>query len=62
MKGNNTLEFNEATMKEIVQHYLDTVMFRDEVKVTVTSVKPASKGYGGNSFEISVETKEPQDV
>ena len=29
MKGNNEFSFNEATMKEIVQHYFDTRMFAE---------------------------------
>lgn len=39
MIGNNRLQFNQATMIRIVQHYLDTVLLKDPGNVAVTQVE-----------------------
>lgn len=53
MIGNNTLQFNEATMMQAVQEYLDN-RFIDSGKVIVKSVKKASLD---NIFEIGVSSE-----
>ncbi len=34
MDGNNKMYFNQVSMREIVSHYLETVMFSDKMKNT----------------------------
>lgn len=55
MTGTNSIEFNEATMIEIVQFYLDNKMLnKDELSPKVVSVRP-TKEYPGNAFDIVIE-------
>lgn len=53
MKGTNTLLFNQATMQEVVQHYLTTVLFKSDTQLKVTHVKEVGAG-NINHFEITV--------
>ena len=55
MKGSNDLRWNEATIIEAVQEYLDK---RYTPNVTVTSVKSESKNYGDGGFLVTVVEKE----
>lgn len=54
MKGNNEFRFNEATMIEIVQQWMNTAFTSAPI---VSSVEAASGGYGAHEFVIKV--KEP---
>jgi hypothetical protein len=46
MKGNNSMELNEATMIEVVQFWLDNKMFRENAAPQVTAVKTSpDSGY-----------------
>jgi hypothetical protein len=56
VKGNNTLELNEATLIEAVQLLLD----KDGPGLgKVTSVKPCKgSGYGGETFTVQIEGTE----
>ena len=51
MKGNNAIILNSATMKTVVQHYFDTVLFATGQAPTVDAV-----GYDGanRQFEVKV--------
>lgn len=55
MKGNNELHFNEATIIEALQEYLDRRLQHDPT--TVTSVKANSSGYA-TTFVVSIVTGE----
>ncbi len=50
MQGKNTMELNEATMKKVVQHYFDTVLFAEGKSPVVTNVK-------GNNYGFTVEVE-----
>ncbi|HSC56994.1 MAG TPA: hypothetical protein VLC51_07300 [Nitrospira sp.] len=58
MTGRNSIEFNEATMIEIVQYWLDNKFLnKDERSPTVMSVAwDASSGM----FPVQLETKQPK--
>lgn len=59
MTGNNTIILNQATMQKAVQHYFDTVIFKDGIGVKVTGIKKNQSMNGGDTFEIST-TGEPR--
>ena len=44
MKGVNEIYFNIATIEEIVQHYFDTVLFKDGASPKVASVSLSARG------------------
>lgn len=54
MIGSNTIELNEATMKQALQKYFDALM--PTGGPTVKSVKGSSTGYGGNIFTVELES------
>ena len=56
MKGNNTLNLNEATMIEAVQLYLDSKMIPGQ-SPTVSSVTMSRDG-GSNIFTVRVAERE----
>lgn len=57
MKGNNSLEFNEATMMEIVQYWLDNKFLnRDETSPKVAGVWVDTFG-AAPVFEIRLESE-----
>jgi hypothetical protein len=62
MKGSNTIELNEATMIEAVQHYFETVLFNDGHAPKVEAVEQGLTGKGYESrkcFRIDVVEPEP---
>ena len=58
MQGNNTFHFNQVTMQEIVQHYLDTVLLKEGKKIVVTGIKYL--GTASHAFEVSVTESESE--
>lgn len=54
MKGNNSFEWNHATMVEAVQHYLDTILLKEAGTQVVTLVKSKADGHGAY-FAIEVK-------
>ena len=56
MKGSNTLEFNEATIIEAIQYWLNS-QFVEGKAPTVKSVKGGSGTYD-NTFKIGVDDSE----
>lgn len=38
MKGNNTIEFNENSMREAVEFYLNTQVFQEECAIKVLDI------------------------
>ena len=56
MKGNNTITLNEATMIAAVQHYFDTILFREGAAPKVQRVAVNSGNY---SDQFCVTTCEP---
>jgi hypothetical protein len=59
MKGSNTMEFNSATMEQIVQHYFDTVLFKEGQVPKVTSVMGKTE-MGVSSFTVRTSEKEEE--
>lgn len=57
MKGTNTLRFNQATIVEAVQEYLNKRLTVDAGKQTVLSVTTESNAYGPSIFTVTVEEK-----
>ena len=57
MKGKNVLEFNQATMVQAVQEYLDKRLTKDAGVQSVLSVTSESSGYGPNTYKATVEEK-----
>lgn len=56
MTGRNAIEFNEATMIEIVQYWLDNKFLnKDEHSPTVMSV---SRDASSGMFPVQLETKQ----
>ena len=53
MKGNNTLELNEATMIDAIQYWLDAQFVQGKAPV-VKSVKGGTGTYD-NTFKVAVE-------
>lgn len=58
MKGNNTLELNEATLIEAMQEYLDKRM--TEHSPRVTAVKSSKVGLS-DGFTVRVEERSPSN-
>lgn len=57
MRGHNKIQFNAASMIEIVQYYLDNKMLNpQEPRPKVTSVEALSSGRLDNIFEVQIET------
>jgi len=54
MKGVNRFEINQATMKDIVQHYFDTVLFTKDQSPEVTGINSKTDGF----FYISTSERE----
>ena len=54
MKGTNTLQFNEATMVEALQGYLDRIMTQAPEVVSVTQTNNMC-----TTFEIVVKEQQP---
>ena len=44
--GHNSIVFNEATMKNAIQHYFDTVLFAKGFSPKVESIAQQSSGSG----------------
>jgi hypothetical protein len=59
MKGNNVLQFNTATMKDAMQHYLNTVLFKEGCAPKVSDVTICDKSRG--IFEVSTESEASND-
>lgn len=59
MKGLNKMTFNAATMQEIVQHYLDTVLMPEEKgsRVSRFYVTPNNLSSSSDSFSIDLLEK-----
>ena len=55
MKGTNTFELNQTTMIEVVQHYCDTILFKQGQSQLVTGVCKATQGGG---FAVTVKSKD----
>ena len=54
LRGLNELRLNESTMTAVVQHYFDTVLFKDSGKTIVKSVSMATEGaYSSKVFVVS---------
>jgi len=61
MKGNNSIEFCEKQVMDIVQHYFDTQMFREGQSPTVTGVT-VNNAMHQNTFTVKCEPpKEPKE-
>ena len=58
MKGNNVLKINQATMIDMVQHYLNDHVLSKEHQVKVTSV--SSVALEGMERVFTVNTSEPE--
>ena len=58
MKGNNEFRFNQGTMIDAMQHYLEKIM--QPPVPTVTSVKQDSKSTFGDVFIVEVKTEDQQ--
>jgi hypothetical protein len=57
MRGRNELVLNEATMIEVVQHWLDTTMLNpDAERPRVTSVRAKNDPYSP-TFEVTLESE-----
>lgn len=52
MIGTNELQFNTATMMKVVQHYLDTVLLKEDHSATVASVLCVNTGTSAPVFRI----------
>jgi len=53
MEGNNSIEFNTATMKAAVQYYLDNCVLREGVGAVVTDIKLHQNNH---TFLVSIST------
>ena len=58
MRGSNEFKFNQATMIDAMQHYLEKIM-QPPVPI-VTSVKQDSKSTFGDVFTVEVKTEDKQ--
>ena len=58
MKGSNKIELNQATMQEAVQHYFQTVIFREGVCPVVDGVDVADRQMG--TFTVKLKEAEPE--
>ena len=56
MKGKNEMNFNQATLIDAIQHYLEKIMKEPVPKVT----KVIAKGYD-NSTEVTITTEGADD-
>jgi len=56
MEGNNTLLLNDATVMNALQHYFDTVIFKQESsRIVVTGISYVDKGaYDAQGFQVKV--------
>ena len=62
MIGSNTVFLNQATMKQIVQHYFKEIMFREGIKgLEVMSVKPASNSSPAYTYEFEVTLSDAEN-
>lgn len=59
MTGNNKIELNGATMRVIVQHYFETVLFKEGHVPIVDEVRGIAQGPGGYTFEVSTKENKP---
>lgn len=57
MNGTNEVHFNKVTMCEIVEHYLNTVLFTDKNPVIVSSFEETGNGYN-KVFKVEFTPKE----
>ncbi len=53
VKGQNAIAFNEATMIAIVQHYFDSVLFKDGLSPEVVSIEKDGQ------YNISIRQRDP---
>lgn len=56
MIGKNTLKFNQSTMREVVQHYMDTILFKSAKKTKVISVALDRTDHGRDAFQVKIES------
>jgi hypothetical protein len=56
--GNNRIHLNEATLIIAVQHYFDTVLFKDEQSPLVQSVRGCDNGFDIAVTDRPAERKE----
>lgn len=56
MKGNNILEFNHFTMMEAIEHYLNSVLLKQRVKVI-----KVKENTNVHTFEIEIEPEKSTD-
>ena len=56
MKGKNEMNFNQATLIDAIQHYLEKIMKEPVPKVT----KVIAKGYDDNT-EVTITTEGADD-
>lgn len=59
MKGRNEVRFNHDQMKEVIQHYFDSVLFKE--KVIVDFVEPENNRISGSPPIFKVTTK-PKNI
>lgn len=63
LQGTNEFRFNQATMREIVQHYLVTKLLDPEQVAVVENVEATKPDYGPQEFSVQVrcgtEEKKP---
>ena len=57
MKGNNMIAVCSAQLMEMVQHYFDTVLFKEGESPTVTAIVQDSQA---TVFRILTTAKEPE--
>ena len=53
MEGINKIQMNQLEMQKAIQHYLDTVVFKNN-QGKVTLVKSETSNYG-QTFEITID-------
>ena len=56
MNGTNKIHLNGSTMREIVQHYFNTVLFKEGQAPFVKNVT-----YSTSDYYFEVETNQPEE-
>jgi len=56
VQGDNELRFNQATMQDVVEHYLNNVMFNKENQCSVSKVEETGTNYS-KEFVVTFNKK-----
>lgn len=65
MKGNNTLQLNQATMNEAIAYYLNNCVFGQHFTAVVKDVKYQARDLHlnpGGSFEVSFVSEDEESA